>query len=83
VEGISKKLMANEKVSQPLSLFALSDDAFLHKKCSETYAQAKYPFNPVLGPVLKRPQSQKIRIAYFSPDFRNHPVSFLTAELLF
>ena len=81
LEKISKKVMANEKVAQAFSLFALSDNAFLHKKCSETYAQAEYPSNITLGPILKLPKKEKIRIAYFSPDFRNHPVSFLTSEL--
>ena len=81
LESISKKVMANEKVSRAFSLLTFSDDAFLHKKCSETYAQAKYPSNTTLGSTLKPPKKEKIRIAYFSPDFRNHPVSFLTAEL--
>jgi protein O-GlcNAc transferase len=81
LENISKKVVANEKVAQPLSLLALNDDSFLHKKCSEIYVKSRYPFNPVLGPILKRPQSQKIRVGYFSADFKNHPVSLLTAEL--
>jgi predicted O-linked N-acetylglucosamine transferase (SPINDLY family) len=53
----------------------------LHKKSSEIYTQFKYPLNSVLGSILKRPQSQKIRVGYFSADFRHHAVSFLTAEL--
>jgi protein O-GlcNAc transferase len=81
LEDISKKVVANRKVIQPFSLLALNDDALLLKKSSEIYIQSSYPFNPVLEPILKRPQTQKIRIAYFSPDFRNHPVSFLTSEL--
>jgi len=81
LESISKKVMANEKVSQAFSLFSLSDDACLHKKSSETYAQARYPSNKTLGSIPKLPKKEKIRIAYFSPDFRNHPVSFLASEL--
>lgn len=81
LEDISKKVAANEKVTNPFSLLALSDDIFLHKKSSEIYIQSKYPFNPILGPILKRAQSQKIRVGYFSADFGNHPVSLLTAEL--
>ena len=80
-EDISKKIMANEKVSQPFLLLALNDDALLHRKASEIYVQNRYPFNPLLGAITKRSENQKIRIGYFSPDFRNHPVSFLTAEL--
>ena len=81
LENISKKVVANEKVINPFALLALNDDPVLHKKSSEIYTQSKYPFNPVLGSIFKHPQSQKIRIGYFSADFRNHPVSFLTAEL--
>jgi predicted O-linked N-acetylglucosamine transferase (SPINDLY family) len=81
VEVISQKVIANKKVSQPFSLLALSDDAFLHKKCSEIYSQGRYPVNPILGLIPKAAKKERIRVAYFSPDFQNHPVSFLTAEL--
>ena len=81
LEIISEKIMANEKVAQPFSLIALTDHALLHKKSSETYTTSRYPLNQALGPILKRPRSQKIRVGYFSPDFTNHPVALLTAEL--
>jgi protein O-GlcNAc transferase len=74
-------VVANEKVVSPFSLLALNDDALLHKKVSEIYIHSKYPFNSALGPILKRPQGQKIRVGYFSADFKNHAVSILTAEL--
>ena len=78
---ISKKVVANKKVINPFQLLALNDDALLHKKSSEIYIQSRYPFNPVLGPILKRPQSQKIRVGYFSADFHNHATGYLMAEL--
>jgi len=81
LEIISKKVLANEKVSQPFSLIALHDNPLLHKKSSEIYTQSKYPFNAVLGPVLKRSGNQKIRVAYFSADFHNHATGYLMAEL--
>ena len=81
LEDISKKVAANEKVVNPFPLLALIDGALPHKKSSEIYIQDKYPFNPVLGPILKRPNNEKIRIGYFSADFKNHPVAFLIAEL--
>ena len=80
LEDISKKVVANRKVTQPFSLLALNDDALLHKKCSEIYIQSRYPFNPVLEPILKRPQNKKIRVGYFSADFKNHPVAYLIGE---
>ena len=81
LEDISKKVVKTEKVASPFQLLALNDDALLHKKSSEIYAQAKYPSNPTLGSIPKAAQRERIRVAYFSPDFRNHPVSFLTSEL--
>jgi predicted O-linked N-acetylglucosamine transferase (SPINDLY family) len=81
LENISKKVAANKKVVQPFPLLALSDDALLHKKSSEIYAQSRYPFNPICGSILKYSNNQKIRVGYFSADFKNHPVSYLTAEL--
>jgi predicted O-linked N-acetylglucosamine transferase (SPINDLY family) len=81
IEILSAKVMADEKVTQPFTLLALNDDPLLHKKSSETYVQAKYPLNQSLGTISKRLSSQKIRVGYFSADFRNHAVSILTAEL--
>ena len=81
LEGISKRIMANEKVCQSFPLLALNDDALLHKKSSEIYIQSNCTFNPILGSIFKLTKKEKIRIAYFSPDFQSHPVSFLTSEL--
>ena len=81
LSSISTKVKANEKVVSPFTLLSLNDDALLHKKSSEIYIQSRYPFNPILEAIPKRPQSQKIRVGYFSADFRNHAVSLLTAEL--
>jgi len=78
---ISAKVMTNEKVVSPFMLLSLNDDALLHKKSSEIYAQDKYSLSSALGPILKSTRKDKIRIGYISADFRDHPVSYLTAEL--
>jgi predicted O-linked N-acetylglucosamine transferase (SPINDLY family) len=80
-KNISKKVLAKERVATPFVVLAMNDDALLHQKCSEMYAQVKYPLNPILGTIPRAAKRERIRIAYFSPDFRNHPVSFLTSEL--
>jgi predicted O-linked N-acetylglucosamine transferase (SPINDLY family) len=79
--NLSKKVIAGEKVSQPFPLLTLTDNAFLHKKCSEIYFQYKYPFKPIFDSNFRKSKNKKIRIGYFSADLRNHPVSILTAEL--
>jgi len=81
LENISKKISANEKAASPFPLLAINDDAFLNKKSSEIYAQNRYPTPPSLDIVPKSAKKEKIRIAYFSPDFLSHAVAFLTAEL--
>jgi len=81
LEDIYKKVGASKKVVNPFTVLALTDDALLHKQSAEIYIKNKYPFNPILGPILKRPKNKKIRIGYFSADFKNHPVAFLIAEL--
>ncbi|WP_251374578.1 hypothetical protein [Polynucleobacter sp. es-EL-1] len=73
--------MENEKVSQPFTLLALSDNPELQKKSAEIYFQNKYPVNPILGPIIKRPRNKKIRVAYFSADFHDHATGHLIAEL--
>ena len=81
LQDVSKKVKAKGRAAHPFYLLALNDDASLHKNSSEIYAQDKYPCNPILGPIFKGPEKKKIRIGYFSADFRSHAVSFLTAEL--
>ena len=81
LNNIVNKVSAGEKLIPPFSLLSLADEPLLQKKCAEIFTQDKYPPNSTLGPMPKHANHEKIRIAYFSADFQNHPVSFLTAEL--
>ena len=72
---------SNNKIIQPFQLLPMIDNPQLHKKISEIYTLHKYPVNPELGNIHFSKQKKKIRLGYFSPDFRNHPVALLTAEL--
>ena len=81
LENISQKLELGNRISSPFPLLGLTDNALIHKKSAEAYIEDRYPFNPILGSILRRPKREKIRIGYFSTDFKNHPVSFLIAEL--
>ncbi len=78
---ISRRVTLMERVVSPFLLLALNDDALLHKKSSEIFSQSKYPVNSFVKASAKPSKKQKIKIGYFSPDFKNHPVSYLTAEL--
>ena len=82
LNAIIQKGLAGEKVSQPFYLLTLSDDALQHQQTSKNYSQDKHRFNPLLGPFTRHSEEQeKIRVGYFSADFRNHALSILAVEL--
>ncbi|BEI34590.1 hypothetical protein PHIN6_01080 [Polynucleobacter sp. HIN6] len=78
---IYQKIISDEKVISPFVLLSLSDDPLLHKQTSKIFSEHNFPENFPLGIISQHNKKEKIRIAYFSPDFRSHPVSYLTAEL--
>src|SRR5262249_20619755 len=63
------------KVSEPFPLLAVTNSLELQKKAAEIYALARYPLNSAVPKIAKRQRRNKIRIAYVSSDFRQHPVS--------
>ena len=78
---LTKKINNNEKTIGPFDLLSLIDDPELQRKVTEMYANKKYLQSNVLPKIELYPKHKKIRIGYFSADFRIHPVSHLTAEL--
>lgn len=81
LENIYKRVKESQKSIRPFELLSVIDDPSLHKQAAHIFTQDQFPANLNLGLILKHEKQGKIRIAYFSPDFRNHPVSVLTAEL--
>lgn len=78
---LTKKIENHEKVCIPFSVLSLTDNPVLQRKAAEIYIQEKYSSPNSLTTLHKYPKHPKIRIGYFSADFRNHPVAYLTAEL--
>ena len=81
MDELINKVKHHDKVITPFSLIALTENALIQKEGAEIFSRSQYPLNPILGTVNSRDEREKIRIGYFSADFRAHPVSFLTAEL--
>ena len=85
VEGKVAELLArverNEKAMPSFLVVALTGSLPLQRKAAEIWVNAKQPANQALGDLPNHTRGKKIRVGYFSADFRNHPVSFLTAEL--
>ena len=81
LKELRNKINNNEKVIGPFPLMGLIDDPALQKKASEIFVNHHYPENNVLPKPTKYQRHSKIRIGYFSADFKIHPTAFLTAEL--
>ncbi|MFI3185651.1 MAG: hypothetical protein QX198_06680, partial [Methylococcaceae bacterium] len=75
------KINNGEKVVMPLTILTLIDEPELHRKATEIYVNDKYPQSHILPNINHYPKHPKIRIGYFSADFKDHPVSALSAEL--
>jgi predicted O-linked N-acetylglucosamine transferase (SPINDLY family) len=81
VAQLSHEIRNGEKSAHPFPMLALTNDRTILKKSAEIFAQTKFPMAPASNTFAKIPKHDKICVAYFSPDFRQHAVSTLTAEL--
>lgn len=77
-EEISRKL----PVTEPFVTLGLVDEPALHLQVAQIYIKTRFPQSHALGPIPNRRKSEKIRIGYYSADFRNHATSYLVAEML-
>ena len=64
-----------KKVAHPFILNAVIDDTEVVAKAAQIFAQKEYPKSDALPPIDRYGTHKKIRIGYFSPDFREHPVA--------
>ena len=78
---LNNKINNSEKVVVPFALLALIDDPEVQRKAAQIYADDQYPQNYILPKIGLYSKHIKIRIGYFSADFKKHPVAALTAEL--
>jgi predicted O-linked N-acetylglucosamine transferase (SPINDLY family) len=81
LEDLTTQIKNNKKVIGSFNLFGLIDDSALHRKTTEIRINSAHPRNTSLPAINPYPRRSKIRIGYFSADFKIHPVTTLTAEL--
>jgi predicted O-linked N-acetylglucosamine transferase (SPINDLY family) len=74
-------IAASRKVTIPFPSLCLLDDPALHKTAAEVFTAVKHPRTRALGPIRKRKPDGKIRIGYYSADFREHAMTYLMAGL--
>jgi predicted O-linked N-acetylglucosamine transferase (SPINDLY family) len=64
----------------PFDALSILDDPHFHQQISENYINHKFK-NHIIPLVKKNGSHEKIKIAYYSADFKEHPVAYLTAEI--
>jgi predicted O-linked N-acetylglucosamine transferase (SPINDLY family) len=81
VENLLLQIYENKKSSYCFPILSLIDSPLIHRKSSEIWINNNCSFNFSLGSILKTKRQDKIRIGYYSEDFREHPVANLIIEL--
>lgn len=76
IEGVR----SGKRVCKSLAFTAISNEPRDHLLCAQIFARHFYPAQEPMwrGEIYNH---QKIKIAYVSPDFREHPVGHLTAGI--
>jgi len=72
---------AGEKAAIPFSLLATPASPATLLACARTYARDRYPVREGVVSFKSCPSRQKLRVGYFSSDFRNHATAQLAARL--
>jgi protein O-GlcNAc transferase len=80
IEAFSDALQRRQAICTPYMLLALIDSSFLHRTAAEVWTQDNCPADEA-APIQTRERTGKIRIGYFSPDFKIHPIAVLAAQV--
>jgi protein O-GlcNAc transferase len=76
------RLGTSEKHVPPFALLPLEDSPERHSTRSKIYAKANYPQKTLQAKDRPSKRPKRIRIGYFSTDFKEHPVAYLIAKVL-
>jgi len=82
-EKLSAEIVARtargECPNDPVTFTWHSLDPAMQLRCTEDYVARKYPLRPL--PPVARKHHDRIRLAYLSSDFREHPISYMFVHL--
>jgi predicted O-linked N-acetylglucosamine transferase (SPINDLY family) len=70
-----------KKASTPFAFLSAIDSPHGALDVAKRWVNQYHPLKNYFPP-FKINKHKKIKVGYFSPDFKNHPVSYLTAELI-
>jgi predicted O-linked N-acetylglucosamine transferase (SPINDLY family) len=81
LERLSTAIDCGREVITPFATLSLFDSPRVQHKVASIWARAECRPARTLPSLRHYPKHSKIRVGYFSADFRNHAVSALAAEL--
>ncbi len=79
---VSNKIEHDERAAAPFTAITFKDAPAIQRKAAEVWTAEVFPPNAMFGPIAQRTRGSKIRIGYFSMDFRQHPVAQLVVGLI-
>jgi predicted O-linked N-acetylglucosamine transferase (SPINDLY family) len=79
--NLALDLQSRKLASAPLSTLAFSGSLSVQKLSSEIWAGEYHPAVFSVADLTKLPPHEKIRIGYYSADFREHATAYLIAEM--
>ena len=80
-KALFERIGRGERASDPFGLLSLCDSERDHACCAKAWVADKFRSVP-LGVVHATKSDGRIRVAYLSPDFRNHAVASVLARLI-
>jgi protein O-GlcNAc transferase len=80
--SIATAAEAGRLAALPGTLIAVVDDGPLQRRCAEVHIGDRYGVASPIHATVRKDPDQRIRIGYFSCDFRSHPLMHLMAEVL-
>ena len=80
IDEIIRRINNKEKVITPFPIISMIDNPQIQRNNAEIYSK-KFPKNFVLNRSQTFNNNEKIKIGYFSPDFRSHPIAYSVSEL--
>jgi protein O-GlcNAc transferase len=78
---IRKGVRAGQRTCKSLPLMAISDSAQEHQQCARLFSTQRYRKSSTALWQGERYRHDRIRLAYVSPDLREHPVGHLMAGI--
>ncbi len=78
---LEARILRGEQLCTPFDSLGLTGSLAVQSKAAQMYAAARFPASSALGPIPPRKRAGRIRLGYYSSEFRDHATTRLMAEL--